>query len=354
MQLQITARSGARARRIAQMAVERGLVTGVHAFGPTARVYRPGAEVDETREWLCLLETRSDLLPELRELVRSEVSDRVREMLALRIVARARTGSGAADEPEPADDGHRLRQERWQLLSRLDALLEGPMLLLAFVWLALLVLELSAGLPPALDALTVGIWTIFALDFLIELLIAPDRRRYLRRNWLTALSLLLPALRIFRLVGLFRLLRLARIARSANLLRLVTSLNRGMAALARTLGRRHFAYVTALTLLVVMAGAAGMAYFESPNALREAGLVAGGGGRAGLSSYGDALWWTAMLMTTIGSDYWPVTPEGRVLAWLLGIYALGVFGYVTATIASVFILGDTRATALGPSMPDER
>jgi voltage-gated potassium channel len=27
--------------------------------------------------------------------------------------------------------------------------------------------------------------------------------------------------------------------------------------------------------------------------------------------YGNALWWTAMVMTTIGSDYFPKTAEGR-------------------------------------------
>ena len=60
------------------------------------------------------------------------------------------------------------------------------------------------------------------------------------------------------------------------------------------------------------------------------------GGAAPITSYGEALWWTAMTMTTVGSEYAPVTAEGRLLAWLLSVYALGVFGYVTATIASHF------------------
>jgi voltage-gated potassium channel len=60
--------------------------------------------------------------------------------------------------------------------------------------------------------------------------------------------------------------------------------------------------------------------------------------RQGLTSYWDALWWTAMIMTTIGSDYWPKTAEGRILAFLLSVYAFSIFGYVTAALAS-FLIG---------------
>ncbi|WP_228055032.1 hypothetical protein [Gloeocapsopsis crepidinum] len=35
----------------------------------------------------------------------------------------------------------------------------------------------------------------------------------------------------------------------------------------------------------------------------------------GLNDYGAALWWTAMLITTIGSEYWLQTPEGWCFAF---------------------------------------
>jgi voltage-gated potassium channel len=63
----------------------------------------------------------------------------------------------------------------------------------------------------------------------------------------------------------------------------------------------------------------------------------------GLHSYGAALWWTAMLLTSIGSEYWPKTAEGRVLCFLLSLYGFAVFGYVTATLASYFIGRDADA-----------
>lgn len=49
-----------------------------------------------------------------------------------------------------------------------------------------------------------------------------------------------------------------------------------------------------------------------------------------------------MIMTTMGSDYWPQTPEGRILCVLLSLYAFAVFGYVTATLASFFIDRDAE------------
>ena len=47
--------------------------------------------------------------------------------------------------------------------------------------------------------------------------------------------------------------------------------------------------------------------------------------------------WTAMIMTTMGSEYWPQTSEGRVLCFFLALYSFAMFGYVTATLATFFI-----------------
>lgn len=61
------------------------------------------------------------------------------------------------------------------------------------------------------------------------------------------------------------------------------------------------------------------------------------------SSYADALWWTGMLFTSIGSQYWPVTAEGRILGFLLSLYGFAVFGYITAAFASFFLGRDAQA-----------
>lgn len=43
-----------------------------------------------------------------------------------------------------------------------------------------------------------------------------------------------------------------------------------------------------------------------------------------------------MLLTTMGSEYWPRSSEGRLVCLLLSVYAFAVFGYITATLASYF------------------
>jgi voltage-gated potassium channel len=99
------------------------------------------------------------------------------------------------------------------------------------------------------------------------------------------------------------------------------------------MGRRGVGPVAAFTAIVVFLGATGMLQFESPDALRASGLgpdIA----TTGIRSYGDAVWWTCMILTTIGSAYFPNTAEGRVLSIVLALYGLAVFGYLTSALAS--------------------
>ena len=49
-----------------------------------------------------------------------------------------------------------------------------------------------------------------------------------------------------------------------------------------------------------------------------------------------------MMLTTIGSDYFPQTAEGRVLCFILALYAFAVFGYITATLATFFVERDAE------------
>ncbi len=213
--------------------------------------------------------------------------------------------------------------ERWGVLEELDRWLRIPMAILGLAWLLLVLTELVWGESQLFELAGTVIWIIFITEFAIRLLLAPDRTTFLRRNWLTALALIVPALRFFRSLAV---LRAARALRGIRLVRIVGTANRSMNALRVTLRRRRFGYVLMLTALVVLLGAAGMLSFE-PAA----------DGEGGFTSYGHALWWTAMLVTSIGSDYWPLTSEGRILALLLSIYGLAVFGYITASFASFFV-----------------
>lgn len=243
---------------------------------------------------------------------------------------------------DPAPSAQRLHRERRSLLRRISSFLDGPMTILSFVWLVLMIVEFTRGLSPALETTNYLIWGAFVLHFLLEIWIAPDKVSYLRTNWLTAIALMLPGLRLLRVFRAAPLLRTIRVTRGVRLMRWVTSLNRGMKATQRTMKQRGLRYVLALTLLANVAGAAGIYFFENPIALRESGHLAQGETSVGISSYGEALWWTAMMLTTMGSDYFPKSTEGRIVALLLAIYAFAIFGYITATVASLIIRVDQQ------------
>jgi len=201
------------------------------------------------------------------------------------------------------------------------------MVLLGLTWLVLLIVEFVWGLTDWMTWLGNVIWIVFLLEFVLRFGIAPEKRTFLQRNWLTLIALALPALRVLRIA---RALRLLRYTRGLKLVRLLTSMNRGLRSLGRAMQRRGAGYVGALTVAVTFAGAAGMLVFE------------GSGANAPFSGYAEALWWTAMIITTLGSEFWPQTPEGRVLTLLLSVYAVGVFGYFAASLASSFIDRDTK------------
>ena len=219
--------------------------------------------------------------------------------------------------------------ERWNTLREFEAWLRTPMLVLSFVWLILVVVELAWRTSVALEIFGTAIWIAFVAEFGLRLALAPDKLAFLRRNWITVIALVVPAFRLFRAV---RVLRLARAARGIRLVRIVGTANRGMNALRASLRRRGLGYVVGVTAFVVLLGAGGMLAFEP------AGEIEGG-----FTSYADALWWTGMLVATMGSEFWPRTPEGRVLCFLLAVYGFAVFGYITASFASFFVGRDAAS-----------
>jgi voltage-gated potassium channel len=230
-------------------------------------------------------------------------------------------------------------RERWSLLREINEFTETPLIVLSFIWIGLLILEFTRGLTGFLPTLVLIIWGTFILDFIIGFIIAPRKLVYLRNSWLTAIALVIPAFRILRIFPALRVLRAARFIRSANLVRILTSTNRGLRALRQSLGRRGFGYVVLATVMILFVGAGGILQFESSTALERGGYE----DVVGIDSYGDALWWTAMIITTFGSEYWPQTAEGRVLTVILAVYSVAIFGYVTATIASMFVSSDITA-----------
>ncbi len=213
----------------------------------------------------------------------------------------------------------KLSNQRPKALFLWEKWFEFPLIILALLWLILLVLELVRGLNPALETLSFTIWIIFIIDFIVRLYLTPSKMIYLKSNWFALIVLIFPAIRIFRLFSFLR------VTRSVYLFKIVTSLRHSMRFLGFTLGKHGFYYVVSLTFIIILVGAAGIYTFEGT-----------------FTTYADALWWAAMMITTMGSDFWPKTIEGRILCLALAIYAFAIFGYITAVVASFLIEKDKQ------------
>ncbi|MDX2822974.1 two pore domain potassium channel family protein [Streptomyces ipomoeae] len=153
-----------------------------------------------------------------------------------------------------------------------------------------------------------GVWGAFALDYVVRLVLAEDRREFVRRRWLDLCAVVLPMLQQLRLLRLVAtLLLVGQRARMASQIRLTT-------------------YVGGSVIGLLMFGSLAVLSVErdSPN--------------GNIHTLGDAVWWSFTTMTTVGyGDHAPTTGLGRVLAVGLMLAGIALLGVVTANIAAWFI-----------------
>jgi voltage-gated potassium channel len=187
--------------------------------------------------------------------------------------------------------------------------------------------ELAVSLqPPAATAVAYAgwvIWAIFLFEFLAKLVLAPDRRRFLRRHWLQALALAVPTLRLLRFL---RLLRLGRALPAARVL----STSYRTAGTAGRLLRSRLSYVGALTAIATIA-------------IAQLAFVLERGNRT-FSSFGDASLWALAVVIGMQGDPTPQTTAGR----LVMIVGFGVGLVLVASLAGTlgaFFVEPSRADA---------
>jgi voltage-gated potassium channel len=74
----------------------------------------------------------------------------------------------------------------------------------------------------------------------------------------------------------------------------------------------------------------------------------------GFKTYGDALWWAVVTLTTVGyGDIVPKTTAGRVDGVMIMIAGVSVLGLLAGSMASFFGLGTRTSTSPPSGAPDE-
>jgi len=222
------------------------------------------------------------------------------------------------------------KRSRQELLDRIERLTDIPLLILALAMVPLLLGPLILELPSALDqtfvALDWSIWAVFAADLMIKTYLAEFKLRYLRTHWFDVLIVVLPVLRPLRVMRAARVLRGARMTRLLSLLRTGAFVSRFLATLREILSRHGFQYVIVVGLGVILACAASVTVFEQAS------------DTSSIRNFGDAVWWAAATVTTVGyGDTIPTTAEGKAVGVLLMIVGVTFFGLLTANLASFFV-----------------
>lgn len=209
---------------------------------------------------------------------------------------------------------------RERLAALIERRLDVPMAVLAVVWAVLVAYELVAPRSHRGRLGLAGnvIWAIFVIEFLAKLWVSGKPLRFLRRRWPSVLFLLLPALRILRVVRALRVMRVLPAAR------VVGSSYRAIGTARSLLGGR-LAFLGAASSVVIFSG--GQLLY----------LVEGNGGGGGGGSLGDALWWSANLALSGNPVFEPSSFLGRLLSILLTAYAVVVFASLAGTLGAYFI-----------------
>ncbi|MDQ4062916.1 MAG: potassium channel family protein [Actinomycetota bacterium] len=214
-------------------------------------------------------------------------------------------------------------ERREYLRERLDRYLDLPLALASILLILIAVMELGGDLGEPwqgwMSVLGWVLWGFFFVEFTVKFALAPVKRTYLRHNWLDVLVLLIPFLRVLRL------LRVLRATRALPLFRLLVFGGRGSEGVLVLLKRRRLGQIGLISVLVMLIGAA------------VGFLLENGAPGSQIDTFGDALWWSATIVTTVASEIYPVTLGGRIVAFLLMLYAVGIFSYFIASIASLLV-----------------
>ena len=219
-------------------------------------------------------------------------------------------------------------RERWETTTAVLLLCLGLVFLAAF---AVEVLWVGAPAPVGrgMRVAQILIWTVFITDYAVRFTLSTTRLEFLRRSWIDLAAVLLPFLRPLSPLALLGVVHRA----------------------GRTRARRSaVVYAGGTTLLLFTVCSLGVLEAER------------GHPGANISDLGDATWWAAVTVATVGyGDHYPVTLEGRLIALVLMATGVALLGLVIANVAAWFIerfgldeLSDEQQQLAGRAAPPSR
>lgn len=161
---------------------------------------------------------------------------------------------------------------------------------------------------------------VFMVDFFVMLWFAPDKGRYLRRRWLFLL-LSIPYLNIIELFHVefspqtLYFVRFIPLARGALAVAIVIGY--------MTTNRLSSMFRSYLAVMVMVIYFSSLIFFYREQSVNDM-----------VPNYWTALWWACMDATTIGSNIYPVTVVGKILAVLLAALGMMMFPLFTVYITN--------------------
>jgi len=203
-------------------------------------------------------------------------------------------------------------------------------LVLSVIVLGALVADTAFQLPPAvsgvLQKMDTLVCVVFLGDFGYRFHRAKSKREFMKWGWIDLLASIpnpaggipcLNHLRWGRLVRLFRILRLIRALRATHKITRLLLRNKFHAGVAS---------VTLTSILLIIFSSLGILICEQADP------------QANIKTADDAVWWSVATITTVGyGDKYPVTTEGRLLAMVVMVSGMGLFGGLSGLAASFFI-----------------
>ncbi|MGW4870085.1 potassium channel family protein [Streptomyces chartreusis] len=195
--------------------------------------------------------------------------------------------------------------------SRWEQRTEIPLFLASLVFLAAYAARvLAVGMPSFWRDVclytNIALWVMFAVDYTVRWRLFGGRfLHFARTHFLHTVVVVLPLLRPLRIVPLYDVIQ------------------RRQGQPRVSLHARVIAYASLATLLLGFAGS--LAVYQAER----------GAPDATMKTFGDALWWAAATLTTVGyGDITPVTTRGRSIAIAMMAGGLGLLGAVTGSFSS--------------------